>query len=150
MIDVIVADPQELFQLGIRCVLAAAGDIRIVGQPKSAEQLLCTLKQVKPHVLILSTSFLPRLPSLQPLLELRQMALLMLAEEDDRAAYLRWLRAQGVLYRSADGPVIVDAMRRVARGELFVQHRSSDVKETTTKPISDATSGTEGSDLILF
>lgn len=130
MIDVIVADPQELFQLGLQSILATASDIRIVGQPQSPEQLLCTLKQVKPHVLVLSTSFLPMLPSLQPFLESRQMALLMLVEEDDRVAYLRWLRAQGVLYRSVDGPVIVDAMRRVARGELFVQERSSDVTST--------------------
>lgn len=129
MIDVIVADQQELFQLGIQSVLAVASDIRIVGQPQSLEQLLYTLKQVKPHVLILSTSFLPMLPNIEPLLESPQMALLMLAEDDDRVAYLRWLRAQGVVYRSMDGPVMVDAMRRVARGELFVQDRSSDVRK---------------------
>ncbi len=69
------------------------------------------------------------LPKIQPLLKSRQMALLMLAEDDDRVAYLRWLRAKGVVYRSADGPVIVDAMRRVARGELFVQERSSDMRK---------------------
>lgn len=129
MIDVMVADHQELFQLGIQSVLAGAGDIRIVGQPQSLEQLLNTLKQTKPHILILSTSFLPMLPNIQPMLESCQMALLMLAEDDDRVAYLRWLRAQGVVYRSVDGPVIVDAMRRVARGELFVQNRSSDVRK---------------------
>jgi hypothetical protein len=28
-----------------------------------------------------------------------------------------------------DGPAMTDAMRRVARGELFVQERSSDIKE---------------------
>jgi DNA-binding NarL/FixJ family response regulator len=129
VIDVIVADHHEIFQLGIQSVLAVASDIRIVGQPQSVEQLLHTLKKVKPHVLILSTSFLPMLPKIQPLLESSQMALLMLAEDDDRIAYLRWLRAQGVVYRSADGPVIVDAMRRVARGELFVQTRSSDMSK---------------------
>jgi DNA-binding NarL/FixJ family response regulator len=40
---------------------------------------------------------------------------------------VRWLRARGVVYRSTDGPVLVDALRRVARGELFVQSRSSDM-----------------------
>ena len=69
------------------------------------------------------------LPNIESLLESRQVALLLLAEDDDRVAYLRWLRAQGVVYRSMDGPVMVDAMRRVARGELFVQGRSSDVRK---------------------
>ena len=58
---------------------------------------------------------------IKPELKRRQTALLVLAEDNDRAAYVRWLRARGVVYRSMDGPVLVDAMRRVARGELFVQ-----------------------------
>lgn len=126
MIDVIVADHQELFQLGIQAVLEDARDIRIVGQPQSSEQLLSTLKEIRPHVLILSTQFLPILPAIEPMLEPSQTALLMLAADDDRVAYLRWLRAQGIVYRSMERSVIVDAMRRVARGELFVQDRSFD------------------------
>jgi len=129
MIDVIVADHQELFQLGIQSIQSIASDIWIVGQPQSPEQLLHTLKQVKPHVLILSTSFLPMLPSIQPVLESRQMALLVLAEDGDRVAYLRWSRAQGVVYRSMNESAMVDAMRRVARGELFIQDRSSDMRK---------------------
>jgi len=59
MIDVIVADHQELFRIGMTEVMAVADGVRIVGQPESSEQLLNTLREVKPHVLILSTSFLP-------------------------------------------------------------------------------------------
>ena|ERR1019366_465915 len=129
MIDVIIADHQELFRVGMAAVLAVAGDVRIVGQPKSPDQLLYTLKEAKPHVLILATSFLPSFSKIQQILEQRRMALLVLAEEHDRVAYMRWLRAQGIIYRSMDGPVIVDAMRRVARGELFVQKRSSDLRK---------------------
>jgi DNA-binding NarL/FixJ family response regulator len=133
MIDVVIADHQELFRIGMAEVLAVADDIRIVAQPESPEELLHTLKDVKPHVLILSTSFLPVFSKIQRKLKRRQTALLVLAEENDRAAYVRWLRAQGVVYRSMDGPVLVGAMRRVARGELFVQNRSSDMKEDASE-----------------
>ena len=102
-------------------------DVRIVGQPQSPKQLLRTLKQASPHVLVLSTSFLCAFSKIQPLLKRRKTALLVLAEESDQVAYRRWLRAQGIIYRSMDGPVIVDAMRRVARGELFVQDPSTDI-----------------------
>lgn len=129
MIDVVIADHQEIFRVGIAEVLAVADDIRIIGQPESPAQLLCTLKEVKPHVLILSTSFLPVLSKIRRKLERRQTALLVLADENDLAAYVRWLRAQGVVYRSMDGPALVDVLRRVARGELFVQNRSSDLTE---------------------
>ena len=65
---------------------------------------------------------------IQPMLKRSKTALLVLTEENDRVVYMRWLRVQGILYRSMDGPVIVDVMRRVALGELFVQKRSSDIR----------------------
>jgi DNA-binding NarL/FixJ family response regulator len=129
MIDVIVADHQELFRIGMAEVLAVADDVRIVGQPQSPEQLLSALQTLSPHVLVLSTSFLPAFSKIERMLKRRRTALLLLAEDNDRAAYVRWLRAQGVVYRSMDGPVLVDAMRRVARGELSVQYRSSDMRK---------------------
>jgi len=42
---------------------------------------------------------------------------------------MKWLRAHGIVYRSVDVPVLLDAMRRAARGELFVQNSSSDIRE---------------------
>jgi DNA-binding NarL/FixJ family response regulator len=129
MIDVIVADHQELFRIGIAEVLALADDVRIVGQPQSHEQLLSALKTFTPSVLVLSTGFLPVFSKIQRMLKRRQTALLVLTEENDRVAYMRWLRAQGIVYRSMDGPGLEDAVRRVARGELFVQDRSYDMRE---------------------
>jgi DNA-binding NarL/FixJ family response regulator len=129
MIDVIVADHQELFRIGMAEVLAVADDVRIVGQPQSPERLLSALKAFTPHILVLSTRFLPAFSKIQRMLKRRRTALLVLTEENDRVAYMRWLRAQGVVYRSMDGPALVDAMRRAAQGELFVQDRSSDMRE---------------------
>lgn len=133
MIDVIIADHQELFRIGMAEALAVADDVRVVGQPHSSEELVTTLKKVKPHVLMLSTNFLPALSKIQRMLKRRQTALLVLTEENDRIAYVRWLRARGMVYRSMDGPALIDAMRRVARGELFVQDRSSDIREDQHK-----------------
>ena len=119
MIDVIIADHQELFRAGLAEVLSVVEDVRIVGQAQSPEQLLSTLKKANPHVLVLSTNFLPVFPKIQRMLKRRKTALLLLAEENDRADYMKWLRAHGIVYRSVDVPVLLDAMRRAARGELF-------------------------------
>jgi len=53
MIDVMIADYQELFRAGLVEVLSVVEDVRIVGQAQSHEQLLSTLKKVNPHVLVL-------------------------------------------------------------------------------------------------
>ena len=133
MIDVIIADHQELFRAGLAEVLSVVEDVRIVGQAQSPEQLLSTLKKVNPQVLVLSTNFLPVFPKIRRMLKRRKTALLLLAEENDRADYMKWLRAHGIVYRSVDVPVLLDAMRRAARGELFVQNSSSNI----TKDKSD-------------
>ena len=96
MIDVVIADQQDFFRIGMAEVLAVADDVRIVGLPESPEQLLSTLIEVKPHVLILSTSFLPAFSKIQRKVKQPQTALLVLAEENDRSAYVRWLQAQGL------------------------------------------------------
>jgi DNA-binding NarL/FixJ family response regulator len=97
MIDVMIAGHQELFRAGLAGVLSVAEDVRIVGQAQSPEQLLCTLKKVNPHVLVLSTNFLPVFPKIQRMLKRRKTALLLLAEENDRVDYIQWLRAHGIL-----------------------------------------------------
>lgn len=129
MIEVVIADHQELFCAGLVEVLSDADDVRIVGQAQSLEQSLSTLKKVNPHVLVLSTNFLPVFPKIQRILKRRKTALLLLAEENDQVDYMQWLRAHGIVYRSVDVPVLLDAMRRVVSGELFLQDPSSDMRK---------------------
>ncbi len=128
MIDVIFADHQELFGIGMGEILADTEDICLMAQPRSAEQLLSILQTFVPHVLVLSTNFLPTFSKIEPVLKRRRTALLILAEENDRIPYVRWLRAEGIVYRSADRPIMLDALRRVASGDLFLQNSSSDIR----------------------
>ena len=129
MIDIIIADDHELFRVGMGEVLESVEDLRLLGEAHSPEQLLQILEVCEPHVLLLSTNFLPAFPTIEPILNQRQTALLMLAEDDDRAAYVPQLGARGIVYRSMNGPALVEAMRRVAKGEVFVQTRSTDERE---------------------
>lgn len=129
MLEVVIVDHQELYRPGIVNVLARADGVRIVGQPQSPTELLKVLQEAVPRVLILSTNFLPALLYLQRMLNHRKTKLLLLAEENDQTDYTQWLRVHGIVYRSMDEPTLVDAVRRVARGELFVQERISDVTD---------------------
>jgi DNA-binding NarL/FixJ family response regulator len=129
MIDVIIADHQEVFRIGIAEVLGAAEDIRIVGKPECRKQLLGTLTTINPHVLILSTKFLSAFPKIMRVLKRRRSALLVLTEEDDPVGYVRLLEVQGILYRSMDGPAILDAVRHAARTGPRAQDLKSETME---------------------
>lgn len=128
MIDVIVADHEEVFGIGMMETLAVTDDVFLVVQTRSPDQLLKALQTITPKVLVLSTRFLAELARIEPVLKRNRTALLLLAEDNDQAAYVRWLRAGGVVFRSIDGSGLIDAMRRVARGELFIQDRRSDLR----------------------
>jgi DNA-binding NarL/FixJ family response regulator len=52
MINVVIADHQAIFRAGIAKVLAVEEDMRIVGQPQSAEQLLNVLDRLRVRVLL--------------------------------------------------------------------------------------------------
>jgi DNA-binding NarL/FixJ family response regulator len=121
MINVIIADHQSIFRAGIAKVLAVEEDIRIVGQPQSAEQLLNALEKLRLRVLILSTKFLPSLPEVLEIAGEQQIAVLMLVENAEFASDFMRMGVQGVIYRSAGGNVVVEAVRRLSRGQSFLQ-----------------------------
>jgi len=126
MTNVIIADHQAIFRAGIAKVLAVEEDMRIVGQPQSSEQLLNALEKLRSRVLILSTSFLPQLPEIQEIASRRNVALLMLVENTETASDFMRMGVQGVIYRCASGNVVVEAVRRLSRGEPFLQSPNMD------------------------
>jgi DNA-binding NarL/FixJ family response regulator len=120
MINVIIADNQAIFRAGIAKVLAVEDDMRIVGQPQSPEQLLNALDKLRAHVLLFATIFLPQLGDIRLLASRQGTALLVLAETGQAANSYLQMGAQGVIYRSVNSPTVLEAVRRLARGEKFV------------------------------
>jgi DNA-binding NarL/FixJ family response regulator len=129
MINIIIADHQAIFRAGVAKVLAVEDDLRIVGQPQTTEQMLNALERLRAHVLLISTFFLPELAEIQSLTARNSAATLVLAEPGDEASAFVAMGVQGVVYRSINGTSIVEAVRRLARGELFVHTPNSEVTE---------------------
>ena len=129
MINVIIADHQAIFRAGVAKVLAVEDDLRIVGQPQTAEQMLNALERLRAHVLLVSTHFLPQFPEIQALTARNSAAIMVLAENGDEVSAFIAMGVQGVVFRSINGPTIVDAVRRLARGETFVHTPNAAVNE---------------------
>ena len=131
MINVIIADHQAIFRAGVAKVLAVEEDIRIVGLPLSREQLLNSLDRLRSRVLILASSFQSLLPHIQEIAQRRNVAVLMLCDNTETASDFMRMGVQGVIYRSASGKMVVEAVRRLAGGESFLQgpHSSEEIHE---------------------
>jgi DNA-binding NarL/FixJ family response regulator len=125
MINVIIADHQAIFRAGIAKVLAVEEDVRIVGQPQSPEQLLNALDKLRPRVLILASSFLSFLHDVQDIAERHMISVLMLCDNTENASDFMRMGVRGVIYRSASGNMVVEAVRRLAQGQSFLQGPNS-------------------------
>jgi DNA-binding NarL/FixJ family response regulator len=129
MINVIIADQQAIFRAGVAKVLAVEDDLRIVGQPQTAEQLLKALERLRAHVIMVSSHFLPQFPMIQALSARNSAALIVLVESGEEVPAFIGMGVQGVVFRSINGTAIVEAVRRLARGDTFVHTPNADVNE---------------------
>jgi DNA-binding NarL/FixJ family response regulator len=137
MINVIIADHQAIFRAGVAKLLAVEEDLRIIGQPLAPEQLLVALEKLRPRVLILSTGFLSYLPEVQQIAQRRQTAVLMICDNTENAANIMRMGVQGAIYRSASGTLVIDAVRRLAQGQSFLQGPNSTEMELSEDLVGD-------------
>lgn len=131
MTNVIIADHQAIFRAGIAKILAVEDELRIVGQPKSIEQLQVCLEKLRAKVLLLSSGFHPALSDIVGHAKRKSLPVLILAESHEPPSRFTSMGAKGVVYRSVPGEYMVDAVRRVARDETYVQLHTATNGELT-------------------
>lgn len=121
MINVILADHERIFRIGMASALAAEDDIRIVGQPSTVERLLHGVRKFRPHVLVMSSAFLTSIQSIKEACLSQHTAILLLQDYGDRALPRFCTDFHGVMRRSADEVTVVESIRQLARGGRVIR-----------------------------
>ena len=135
MIRVLVCDDHQIVRQGIRQILADAGDttpgggpaspIDVVGEAANGPEALARVRAGGIDVVLLDIA-MPQRDGLDVLKALKaewpKLPVLMLSTYPDRQYAVRSLKmgAAGYLNKSADSEQMVDAVRRVAQGKLFI------------------------------
>ena len=125
MIRVLVCDDHLIVRQGIRMLLADAPDISVAAEAASGPEALAAVRTGGIDVVLLDIA-MPQRDGLDILRQLKSEApklpVLMLSTYPDRQYAVRSLKlgAQGYLNKSLDAEQMVEAIRRVARGGLFI------------------------------
>jgi DNA-binding NarL/FixJ family response regulator len=125
MTHVLVCDDHLIVRQGIRQILADAADIEVVAEAATGPEALAHVRTGGIDVVLLDIA-MPQRDGLDILRQLKNEApklpVLMLSTYPDRQYAVRSLKlgAAGYLNKSADAEQMVDAIRRVARGGLFI------------------------------
>ena len=121
MLKIILADNQAIFRAGAAKVLAVEDDFRIVAQADSKDKLEMALSNFRAGVLIFADSLKADLPHLSDIAKKNKTRMIAVADSNDDVKHLINSGIPGVIYRNVSGQALVDCVRKVAKGESWVQ-----------------------------
>ncbi len=125
MIRVLVCDDHLIVRQGIKQILADAGDIAVAGEAGNGADAIALVRAGGIDVVMLDIA-MPQRDGLDVLRQLRsefpKLPVLVLSTYPDRQYAVRSLKlgAAGYLNKSADSEQMIEAVRKAARGGLFI------------------------------
>ncbi len=121
MLKLILADNQAIFRAGIAKVLAVEDEMRIVAQAQTPEQMFMALDKFRAAVLVVAGGFQSDFNAVVQGATKNKTRIVVLADTGESAQRYMTNGAHGVVYRNVTSPALVDCVRKVARGETWVQ-----------------------------
>ncbi len=136
LIRVVLVDDHQIVRAGLKAVLSTAKDITVVGEGGSGKDALVLAERLDPHVIVMDLS-MPDMDGLTATRELqktnarrtptpgepitRRVLVLTMHTEDEHLVALLEAGAGGYLLKSVADRELVDAVRTVAAGDVYVQ-----------------------------
>ena len=121
MLKIILADNQAIFRTGAAKVLAVEDDLRIVAQAESADKMNMALDKFHATVLIFSADMMSDLAVIVDNARKYKTKLVAVAETGQDSRHFLANGIHGVIYRNVSGEALVQCVRKVAKGETWVQ-----------------------------
>jgi len=129
--QIVIVDDHPVFREGLVALLNREADLTVCGEADSAPGALAAIERLKPD-LVLADIGLPGKSGLELIKDLRatlpEIAVLVISMHDETLYAERVLRAGGRGYiMKQEGPErILQALRRVLGGQIFVSEKMSD------------------------
>jgi two-component system response regulator NreC len=128
-ITIVLADDHAVVRSGLRLLLDQAGGLRVVSEAADAESALRTVLGHKPSVLVLDLNMPGELTSLQAIPKVAQaspgtrVVVLTMQEDPEFARHALRAGATGYVLKEAADSELVEAVRRAAVGETYLNPR---------------------------
>src|SRR6185295_14865648 len=131
-IRVVLADDHTVVRAGLKAVLGAARDIHVIGEASNGREAVAMAERLDPDVVVMDLT-MPELDGTAATKEIVQKGLrsrvlvLTMHLEDDYLVPLMEAGAAGYLVKSVADRELVDAVRAVAKGDMYVRQSAAHV-----------------------
>src|SRR4029079_13978390 len=126
VIRVVLADDHAVVRAGVKAVLGSAKDIQVIGEASNGRDAIATTERLDPDVLVMDLSMgeMDGISATKELVEKgarTKILILTMHSEDAYLVKVLEAGASGYLVKSAADRELVDAVRSVAHGDLYMQ-----------------------------
>lgn len=125
VIRILLADDHALFRQGLKSLLEAEGDFKVIGEAKDGREALRHALEAKPDVILMDIQ-MPGLDGVQATQEIlkewpqAKVIILTMYRQDAYVFEAVKAGARGYLLKDTDAKELVDAIRRVVAGEVLL------------------------------
>ncbi len=142
MIRLILADNQAIFRAGAARTLAVEDDLRIVAQCEDLSKVHAAIEGARNSVILFSSTLRPEnrgllkndprhdLQDLLARVAAAESRVILITENSEQLPDEVLARFDGIVSRNVSGSVLVDCVRRVGRGQRFVQRSNVTTMQT--------------------
>jgi two-component system nitrate/nitrite response regulator NarL len=129
-IRLVIADDHPIFRDGLRRLLEAESDLKVIGEARDGAEAVKLARQLKPDIMLLDLA-MPKHPGLEALRELSnggansvRVILLTAAAEKKEIVEALQLGARGVVLKDSATQLLLKAIHTVMAGEYWVGRES--------------------------
>lgn len=145
VIRVILADDHSVVRAGLKAVLGTAKDIEVVGEASGGREAVALVARLKPDVVVMDLSMddMDGTAATREITELgtnTRVLVLTMHDEEDYLVPVIEAGAAGFLVKSVADRELVDAVRMIARGDMYMRPSAARVlaKRITRKDPAQA------------
>lgn len=144
-IRVVLADDHAIVRAGLKAILGAARDIVVVGEASNGRDAVALSARFRPHVVVMDLTMgeMDGIAATRLIVGTEnapRVLVLTMHPEDEYLVPLLEAGASGYLVKSAADRDLVDAVRAVARGDLYVRPSAARVLARELKKKEEAAS----------
>lgn len=130
-IRIVIADDHPIFRDGLRRLLEAESDLKVIGEACDGSEAVKLARQMRPDILLLDLA-MPKMPGLEALREMSsatgvnsvRVILLTAAAEKNQIVEALQLGARGIVLKDSATQLLLKSIHTVMSGEYWVGRES--------------------------